>query len=106
MPRKVIVKPPEYFERIPDPSIDADAAEVVTVEQLRLRRCVRTLPVRERRVISWRYGLDGLSLTLEEISAQLGLSIATVHRIEKRALLLLSLSYTPAETVAHVKNAA
>jgi DNA-directed RNA polymerase alpha subunit len=43
-----------------------------------------------RQVICWRYGLDGESLTLEEIGKHIGVSRERVRQIQGRALQILS----------------
>jgi RNA polymerase sigma factor (sigma-70 family) len=93
LPRQPICKPPQFFESLVDPltelAAEPDVAPVVSIHVLRVRRAIRRLPALERRVLSWRYGLDGLRLTLAEIAQQLGVSVSTVHRIERRALATL-----------------
>ena len=53
----------------------------------RLRAMVGSLPPRERRILTLRYGLDGgPELTQQAVAARLGISRSYVSRIEKRAL--------------------
>ena len=55
---------------------------------IRLKAAMRdVLDVREREIISLRYGLsDGKEVTQREIAAMLGISRSYVSRIEKKAL--------------------
>jgi len=52
----------------------------------RLRRLLRELPALDRRVISWRFGLEGLTLTPREIGRRLTLTTASIRAIEAAAL--------------------
>jgi RNA polymerase sporulation-specific sigma factor len=75
-----------YLE-VADPDADVHEAAVSSIEAARVRRMVRTLPVLERHVIAWRYGLAGQPpLTVREVAARLGIGKSTVADIEARAL--------------------
>ncbi len=52
----------------------------------RLRRSLKSLPMLDRRVISWRFGLDGITLSRREIGKRLRLTTASVAVIEEAAL--------------------
>lgn len=61
-----------------------------TEQELQIRRHVRRLPLRDRAVIVWRYGLGGRpEQTLNEIAHRLGLSRERVRQIEVSALARL-----------------
>jgi RNA polymerase primary sigma factor len=73
-------------QSIPRP--EEQLAEVLLHEQL--RDTLDSLPIRERRVIELRFGLDdGYSRTLEEVSTELGVTRERVRQIECKALSLL-----------------
>ena len=74
-----------YLE-VADPDADVHEAAVSRIEAARVRRMVRSLPVIERHVIAWRYGLAGEPLTVRDVAARLGISKSTVADIEARAL--------------------
>ncbi len=55
-----------------------------------IREVMGTLPLRERRVIELRFGLDnGTSRTLEEVSEEMGITRERVRQIELKALKIL-----------------
>jgi RNA polymerase primary sigma factor len=55
-----------------------------------IKEILDTLPIRERRVIELRFGLDnGTSRTLEEVSNELGITRERVRQIELKALKIL-----------------
>jgi RNA polymerase primary sigma factor len=55
-----------------------------------IKKIVETLPIRERRVIELRFGLDnGTSRTLEEVSNEMGITRERVRQIELKALKIL-----------------
>lgn len=68
---------------------DAGHADVVSIDAARIRRLVAELPKRHRLVITWRFGLDGLTLTRHEIAARLRIEPSVVCRAEREALRLL-----------------
>jgi RNA polymerase primary sigma factor len=72
-----------------DPEI-ADPSDGIELEQAWAhvaRELARSLDERERRILEWRYGLDGQPvLTLEQIGKRLGLSRERVRQIEDKAL--------------------
>jgi DNA-directed RNA polymerase specialized sigma subunit len=70
------------------------------LDQARLRRRVRALPVLERAVLSWRYGLEADHLTVRQVASRLGVGVATVDRIERRALARLREKYAGEERAA------
>lgn len=56
-----------------------------------LEALLPTLPERDRKVIEWRYGLDGEEpLTLAQVGKRLGVSRERIRQIEKQALAILS----------------
>jgi RNA polymerase primary sigma factor len=66
-----------------------DEAAVSMLGQ-QIRQVTGTLPDRERRVIELRFGLDnGSGRTLEEVSAELGITRERVRQIEMKALKIL-----------------
>jgi RNA polymerase primary sigma factor len=70
------------------PRPEEQLAEVFLHEQLQYT--LDSLPVRERRVIELRFGLDdGYSRTLEEVSIELGVTRERVRQIECKALSIL-----------------
>jgi RNA polymerase sigma factor (sigma-70 family) len=71
-------------------AVDADAA----LDDARLAsdvaRLVAQLPPRERKIVSWRFGLDGAEpLTLGEVGRRLGLSRERVRQLEGGAIARL-----------------
>jgi DNA-directed RNA polymerase specialized sigma subunit len=68
---------------------DSDGSDVVSIDTAHIRRFVAGLPKRHRLVITWRYGLDGLTLTRREIGARLRIEPLVVCRTEREALRLL-----------------
>lgn len=77
-------------DTLPDPAVMEDDCER-RVEAERLRRLIRTLPERERCLITWRYGLDGAPpRTQQQVAARLGVSRSYVSRLEKRVVTQLA----------------
>ena len=77
-------------DRLPHP--DPLPAETIVgrEQQVQVRRHVLRLPLRERAVIAWRYGLGGQTpQTLHEIAQRFGLSKERVRQIEVSALTQL-----------------
>lgn len=73
-------------DTLPDPTVMEDDCEQ-RADAVRLRRMVETLPPRESRLLTLRYGLGGRPpQTQQEVARQLGISRSYVSRIEKRAL--------------------
>ncbi|MDP2916610.1 MAG: sigma-70 family RNA polymerase sigma factor [Dehalococcoidia bacterium] len=70
------------------PGPEEEVTGVMLCEQL--RDSMNSLPIRERRVIELRFGLDdGYSRTLEEVSNELGVTRERVRQIEGKALAAL-----------------
>lgn len=70
----------------------ADAVDIVENDALaaEIRAVVRSLPEREARIITWRYGLeDGRPRTLQEVAERIGLTRERVRQLEKAALAQL-----------------
>ena len=76
------------------PDLDGVAPENTVHQQrvcLEIQRCVKTLPPRDRKVLSLRYGLGGQPpLSLREIGRQLGVTGERVRQIELGALSTLA----------------
>ena len=75
-------------ELIPDESAES-IESIIILKDLRriLLSIIQTLPVREQRVISLRFGLDGdAPKTLEEIGKQYGVTRERIRQIEAKAL--------------------
>ncbi len=74
-------------DRLPHPD-PLPAKSIIDSEQhVQVRRHVLRLPLRERAVIAWRYGLGGQApQTLHEIAHRFGLSKERVRQIEVSAL--------------------
>jgi RNA polymerase primary sigma factor len=73
-------------QSIPRP--EDEAADSMLSQQI--RQVINTLPLRERRVIELRFGLDnGTGRTLEEVSSELGITRERVRQIELKALKIL-----------------
>ncbi|TQM78382.1 RNA polymerase primary sigma factor/RNA polymerase nonessential primary-like sigma factor [Saccharothrix saharensis] len=69
-----------------------DAQEAVEQQELaeQLRALVGTLPERQARIVTQRYGLsDGRARSLQELSEELGLTRERVRQLEKESLRLL-----------------
>jgi DNA-directed RNA polymerase specialized sigma subunit len=84
------------IEQIPAPT--ANIAETlddqpVNLLHARLRREVRRLPLIERKVITWRYGLEGMELTHQEIADRLEIAAKTSWKIEQQALAMLRAAF-------------
>jgi DNA-directed RNA polymerase sigma subunit (sigma70/sigma32) len=71
---------------LPDPDVDVVEEVLGAVAAAAARSLVRQLPLTERQVIAWRFGLLGPPLTLDEVGARLGLTRPAVWRVERRAL--------------------
>jgi RNA polymerase primary sigma factor/RNA polymerase nonessential primary-like sigma factor len=66
-----------------------DAVEQQGVAE-ELRALVDTLPARQARIMTQRYGLvDGRARTLQEVAAELGLTKERIRQLEKESLRLL-----------------
>ncbi len=73
-------------QSIPRP--EDEAAESMLGQQI--RQVINTLPLRERKVIELRFGLDnGTGRTLEEVSNEMGITRERVRQIELKALKIL-----------------
>jgi RNA polymerase sigma factor (sigma-70 family) len=60
-----------------------------------LRTLLSMLTERERQVLQWRVGLDGVELSLRQIGRRLGMSAERVRQIEQRALVKLRSAVLP-----------
>ena len=74
---------------VPDPPADVRGDVVAQIGAARVRRVVADLPKLQRLVVTWLFGLEGLTLTRREIAARLRLSPAAVRRLEAEALQVL-----------------
>jgi DNA-directed RNA polymerase sigma subunit (sigma70/sigma32) len=75
----------DYLKLVPDPD-DVQERVISEIEAARIRRLVGSLPKLHRLVITWHFGLDGLTLSRREIADRLRVRPAAVHRIEAEAL--------------------
>lgn len=71
-------------ERRDLPHVDPVGSE--RLESRELRETLSLLAPREREILVRHFGLDGPEETLEEIAARLGLSLARVGQLQRRAL--------------------
>jgi RNA polymerase primary sigma factor len=78
----------EFGELLPDERSGDDYARVEVGQwELALVEAVRSLPEREARIIEMRHGLDGSeTLTLREVSEELGISQERARQVEIKAL--------------------
>jgi RNA polymerase primary sigma factor len=78
----------EFGELLPDERSGDDYARVEVGQwELALVEAVRALPEREARIIEMRHGLDGSeTLTLREVSEELGISQERARQVEIKAL--------------------
>jgi RNA polymerase primary sigma factor len=78
----------EFGELLPDERSGEDYARVEVGQwELALVEAVRSLPEREARIIEMRHGLDGNeTLTLREVSEELGISQERARQVEIKAL--------------------
>jgi RNA polymerase primary sigma factor len=78
----------ELCELLPDERSGEDYAHVEVGQwELALVEAVRSLPEREARIIEMRHGLDGSdTLTLREVSEELGISQERARQVEIKAL--------------------
>jgi RNA polymerase primary sigma factor len=78
----------EFGELLPDERSGEDYARVEVGQwELALVEAVRSLPEREARIIEMRHGLDGSeTLTLREVSEELGISQERARQVEIKAL--------------------
>jgi len=78
----------EFGELLPDEISGDDYARVEVGQwELALVEAVRSLPEREARIIEMRHGLDGNdTLTLREVSEELGISQERARQVEIKAL--------------------
>jgi DNA-directed RNA polymerase specialized sigma subunit len=90
---RLVCVPTEELEAVPDKRGDAHQQLVTSLESGLLRRRVRALPMLERLVICWRYGLLGERLVVREIAERLGVSVGTAYNLEQRGLARLRLEY-------------
>jgi RNA polymerase primary sigma factor len=81
----------EFGQLIPDESLTLPEDAVETSARTEaLRRILATLPVRDRRVIELRYGLDGAQpQTLEEVGRTFNVTRERIRQIETQALIKL-----------------
>lgn len=73
-------------DMIKDESIDIEQSIEKKELYEELRRCVNSLPERERFIIIHRFGLEGDPMSLEEIGQQLGLTRERVRQLLHKAL--------------------
>ena len=78
----------EFGELLPDERSGDDYARVEVGQwELALVEAVRSLPKREAKIIEMRHGLDGSeTLTLREVSEELGISQERARQVEIKAL--------------------
>jgi len=78
----------EFGELLPDERSGEDYSRVEAGQwELALVEAVRSLPEREARIIEMRHGLDGSeTLTLREVSEELGISQERARQVEIKAL--------------------
>jgi RNA polymerase primary sigma factor len=78
----------EFGELLPDERSGEDYARVEVGQwEMALVEAVRSLPEREARIIEMRHGLDGSeTLTLREVSEELGISQERARQVEIKAL--------------------
>jgi RNA polymerase sporulation-specific sigma factor len=88
------------FHELADPDVDVHQAVVVSIEAARVRQLVRRLPMLERKVIAWRFGLAGEQLSFRQVAERLGVSKANAIAIEQRALDRLRGCYGAEEDAA------
>lgn len=75
---------------LPDDEVMEDDCEQRDLAR-RLRKLVSTLPQRERRILTLRYGLDQRPpLTQQQVAEEFHISRSYISRLEKRALQMLS----------------
>ena len=75
---------------LPDDGVMEDDCEQRDLAR-RLRGLVASLPQRERRILTLRYGLDRQPpLTQQQVAQQFHISRSYISRLEKRALQMLS----------------
>jgi len=70
-------------------STEKTADNIVSIEVAQIRRLVAELPKRHRLIITWRYGLDGLTLNRHEMAERLRVNPRVICRTEREALRLL-----------------
>lgn len=74
---------------LPDDGVMEDDCEQKDLAR-RLRKLVATLPERERRILTLRYGLDhNPPLTQQQVAQEFHISRSYISRLEKRALQML-----------------
>jgi DNA-directed RNA polymerase sigma subunit (sigma70/sigma32) len=84
----------DELERRADVEADVHEAAVCSIEARRLRRELERLPSLERRVLGFRYGLQGSpSLSRREVARRLGVSLGKVRELERSALEPLRRGY-------------
>ena len=71
---------------LPAEGDDPSELAVANAQAAHLRDLVASLPAREREVIQLRYGLQEPESNLREIGSRLGMSAATVWRLEQSGL--------------------
>jgi RNA polymerase sigma factor (sigma-70 family) len=74
---------------------EEEPANAMTLDRDAIKRALEallpTLPERDRKVIEWRFGLDGAEpRTLAQVGERLGVSRERVRQIEKQALAILA----------------
>lgn len=83
----------DYLKVVPDPDVDVEAQVLSGIEAARLVRLVSALPLLERLVLTWHFGLVGGTVSRRKIADRLRLSPANVRQIENHALNHLRSAY-------------
>jgi len=78
-------------------AVDPEEAASENLRSLALKTALSKLPERDRKVIEWRYGLNGEPCTLDEIGQRLGVTRERVRQLEVNSLQALA-------TIATVNN--
>ena len=81
------------LDQLVDLEVDVAEEAISSIEAARLRRLINELPVLERRVICWRYGIGCDRLAYREIAIRLGMPQGSIWKIEQHALELLRGGY-------------
>jgi RNA polymerase sigma factor (sigma-70 family) len=75
------------LEDVPDPDVDVEGEVVARDEARHLYRALARMPERERQVLIWHYGLNGVGeLSHRQIAERLGVSRVTAWRLERAGL--------------------
>lgn len=94
MDREQIFTYRDELERRADVEADVHESAVCSIEAQRLRRELERLPALERRVLRFRYGLEGSPPhSRREVARRLGVSLRHVRELERSALEQLRRGY-------------